>query len=72
MTLIYYKVDIVDLAGMKGYTHDGIWRTFSADSFVEAHLKKDANSATVTPDISNALNKTATMITDDSVLKGLL
>jgi len=58
----------VNVAGMNGYKHDGKWETSSADSMVEAHLKKDANSATITLDISKALNKVATMTTEDSDL----
>ena len=69
LTLIYYKFGTVDLAGMKGYTHGGQWKTSSANSYVEAHLKKDANSATVTLDISKALKKSARMTTDDTTLK---
>ena len=69
MTLIHYKFGAVDLAGMKGYTFEGYWGESSADSWVDAYLRKDANSATVTLDISDALDKTATMTTSDSDLK---
>ena len=69
MTLIHYKFGAVNLAGMIGYNHEGEWGVSSADSWVEAYLRKDANSTTVTLDISEALDKTATMTTSDSDLK---
>ena len=53
---------------MIGYTHAGQWGVSSANSYVEAHLKKDANSSTITLDITKALSKTATMTTSDSTL----
>ena len=69
MTLIYYKFGTVDRAGMKGFGKEGKWGISSADSFVEAHLTKDANSSTVTLDISKASHKVATMTTVDPELK---
>ena len=69
LTLIYYKFNTVALAGMIGYTHSGKWGTSSANSYVEAHLKKYGNSGTITLDVTKALNKTATMTTGDNTLQ---
>lgn len=61
--------NVVSVAGMVGYEHTGYWQTSSAESYVEAHLKKDANSSSLTLDISKAINRKGTMTTDDSDLK---
>ena len=69
LTLIYYKYNTVKIAGMKGFGREGKWVTSSVNSFVEAHLKKDAGSPTVTLDISKSIHKVGTMTTKDSELK---
>ncbi|KAJ7224581.1 hypothetical protein GGX14DRAFT_651113 [Mycena pura] len=60
--------DVVNLAGMVGYRTSGHWQHSSADSYVEAHLKKEANSSSVTLDISKKIHRIATMTTVDSQL----
>ena len=69
LTLIYNKFNTVRVAGMEKFGKKGKWGTSSADSFVEAHLEKDAGSSTVTLDMSKASHKVATMTTVDSELK---
>jgi len=61
--------NVVSIANMVGYKQSGSWKTSSAESYVEAHLKKDANSSSVTLDISKAIKRTGTMTTSDSTLK---
>ena len=68
LTLIYYKFNTVALAGMIGYTHEGKWGASAANSYVEAHLKKNGNSGTITLDVTKAIKITATMTTSDSTL----
>jgi len=58
----------VDVAGMNGHAHAGQWGFSSANSLVEAHLKKGPMSTTMTLDISNAIKKVATMTTVDADL----
>ncbi len=53
---------------MIGYEHSGYWQTSSADSYVEAHLSKNANSTSVTLDISKAIQRKATMTSNNSTL----
>ena len=69
MTLIYYKFNTVRVAGMKGFGKRGNWQTSTANSFVEAYLKKDEGSSTVTLDISKAIHKVAMMTSWDAELK---
>ncbi|KAJ7204974.1 hypothetical protein GGX14DRAFT_569124 [Mycena pura] len=61
--------NVVSSAGMVGYTHSGQWKESSAESYVEAHLRKDANSSYVTLDISKAIKRKGTMTTSNSDLQ---
>ncbi|KAJ7224644.1 hypothetical protein GGX14DRAFT_651259 [Mycena pura] len=61
--------NVVSLAHMVDYEYKGSWKESSAQSYVEAHLKKDANSSSVTLDISKASKRKGTMTTNDSDLK---
>ncbi|KAJ7203580.1 hypothetical protein GGX14DRAFT_398741 [Mycena pura] len=61
--------NVVTAAGMVGYSHSGQWKESSAESYVEAFLKKDANSSYVTLDISKAIKRKGTMTTSNSDLK---
>ena len=57
------------MASMVNYTHTIYWQESSAESYVEAHLKKDANSSSITLDLSKAIKRKGTMTTDNSDLK---
>ncbi|KDR74275.1 hypothetical protein GALMADRAFT_141343 [Galerina marginata CBS 339.88] len=61
--------NVVSVAGMINYTYKCYWQVSSAESYVEAHLSKDANSSSVTLDVSKAIGKKATMTSNDSDLK---
>ena len=54
---------------MVNYQNTGYWQNSTAESYVEAYLKKDANSSSVTLDISKAIKRQGTMTTNDSDLK---
>ncbi|KAJ7224578.1 hypothetical protein GGX14DRAFT_651111 [Mycena pura] len=60
---------VVEAAGMVGYEHSGYWQPSSIDSQAGAHLKKEANSNSVTLDISKKIKRIATMTTNDPELK---
>ncbi|KAJ7224577.1 hypothetical protein GGX14DRAFT_651109 [Mycena pura] len=63
------KFGVVKVAGMVGYGTSGHWQHSSADSYADAHLNKEADSSSVTLDISHALKMKATMTTVNSELK---
>lgn len=54
---------------MIGYEHSVYWQESSAESYVEAHLRKSPGSSSVTLDISKAIKRIGTMTTNNSELK---
>ena len=73
-TAVSFDTNLLQVQYCQGRWHEGFgkrgnWQTSTANSFVEAHLKKGTGSSTVTLNISKAIHKVAMMTSWDAELK---